>query len=283
MLSGMARITISLAVILVESTGDTQWALPIFVTVMISKWVGDIFNIGLYDIHIELKHVPMLEPFPEKDFVSMNARDVMSRDVLTLTKVEKVKDLLKILESCTHHGFPVLNPKNGKFLGTLQREMLHRVLYYGYEHGVYQSPDTPLQQPPPMVAYEKAIFSKKALRLKQYPTLDKIEAKLSPEDYKKLIDLKPYLNRGCFSVPERASLSRVYTFFRTMGLRHLPVVNQNGALSGIITRKDLIIPHDGKGHSVVTASSCESTQSRSSVVGTRRASILSEESVNGQV
>ena len=27
----------------------------------VSKWVGDRFNIGLYDIHVELKEVPFLE------------------------------------------------------------------------------------------------------------------------------------------------------------------------------------------------------------------------------
>merc|ERR1712048_1511073 len=62
MLSGMARITISLAVILMEASGTVQWALPIFVTTMCSKWTGDVFTIGLYDIHIGLKNIPLLEP-----------------------------------------------------------------------------------------------------------------------------------------------------------------------------------------------------------------------------
>jgi hypothetical protein len=29
--------------------------------IMISKWVGDMFNISLYDIHVELKCIPFVE------------------------------------------------------------------------------------------------------------------------------------------------------------------------------------------------------------------------------
>merc|ERR1712241_226088 len=103
--------------------------------------------------------------------------------------------------------------------------------------------------------------------------LEKIKAQMSEDDYNKLIDLKPYLNRGCYTVQERSSLSRVYTFFRTMGLRHLPVVNRSGNVTGIITRKDLIIPADVKGRSTVRESSCSQA---SATTYNRRASILSE-------
>merc|ERR1719199_1912050 len=91
MLSGMARITISLAVILMEASGTVQWALPIFVVTMCSKWAGDIFTIGLYDIHIFLKNIPLLEATPEKEMLVMKARQVMkpSDELITVNQVEK--------------------------------------------------------------------------------------------------------------------------------------------------------------------------------------------------
>merc|ERR1719198_2293994 len=147
----MARITISLAVILMEATGDSQWALPIFMTVMISKWTGDFFTIGLYDIHIELKHVPMLEPFPEKDMIIMRARDVMSKDVLSLHKVEKVDDLLKVLQGCAHHGFPVIESDSGRFIGMLKRDILHQMLLHGSTYSVFQDASGELARPAPFV------------------------------------------------------------------------------------------------------------------------------------
>eukprot|EP00057_Strongylocentrotus_purpuratus_P020836 XP_011675310.1 PREDICTED: H(+)/Cl(-) exchange transporter 7 [Strongylocentrotus purpuratus] len=65
-LGGVVRMTISLTVILMEATGNISYALPIMVVLVIAKWIGDIFNHGLYDIHIQVQSVPLLpwEPPP---------------------------------------------------------------------------------------------------------------------------------------------------------------------------------------------------------------------------
>lgn len=85
-LGGVVRMTISLTVILIESTNEITYGLPIMITLMVSvqgvgpgwgprgagvmtcflgsqvaKWTGDFFNKGLYDVHIQLRGVPLLE------------------------------------------------------------------------------------------------------------------------------------------------------------------------------------------------------------------------------
>jgi len=53
-LGGMARMTISLTVIMLEATGDMQYVLPLMITLMAARWTGNILCDGLYDIHLHL-------------------------------------------------------------------------------------------------------------------------------------------------------------------------------------------------------------------------------------
>ncbi|CAK9030675.1 Chloride transport protein 6 (Chloride channel protein 6) (ClC-6), partial [Durusdinium trenchii] len=107
MLAGTARITISLAMILMETMGEAEFGLPIFLAVMVAKLTGDLFNRGIYDLHIvELKHVPFLETLPEGEMIELQVRDVMQRNVETLELVVKVSRLVQVLSDTTHHAFP---------------------------------------------------------------------------------------------------------------------------------------------------------------------------------
>eukprot|EP00300_Choanocystis_sp_HF-7_P013401 c18284_g1_i4.p1 GENE.c18284_g1_i4~~c18284_g1_i4.p1 ORF type:complete len:246 (+),score=49.58 c18284_g1_i4:260-997(+) len=63
---------------------------------------------------------------------------------------------------------------------------------------------------------------------------------LTEDDLDLYINLSPYLNPHPYEVALTASLHRSFQLFRTMGLRHLLVVDSNRTLQGIITRKDLL-------------------------------------------
>ena len=52
-----------------------------------------------------------------------------------------------------------------------------------------------------------------------------------------VLDLRPYINSSAAAVQESFSLDRTYVVFRTLGLRHLVVVDRHNHVKGIVTRK----------------------------------------------
>jgi chloride channel 7 len=54
------------------------------------------------------------------------------------------------------------------------------------------------------------------------------------------LDLAPYINTSSYQVQETFSLDRTFLLFRTMGVRHMTVVDKHNHVTGMITRKDLM-------------------------------------------
>ena len=54
-------MTLSIAVLVMETTGAMQLIVPIMLVIFVSKIVGDFFNEGIYDTHIHIRGAPLLE------------------------------------------------------------------------------------------------------------------------------------------------------------------------------------------------------------------------------
>jgi len=242
-LGGMARMTISLTVILLEATGDMQYVLPLMLTLMCARFTGNVFNEGLYDIHIQLKKIPFLEPevpsIAEK--YEIVAGQVMSTDVKCLRPIERAGVVYDLLRSCAHGSFPIVDTaSSGTLYGTASRDMLCTLLQrkaYGSPDVLTDDNEAGLSLGPkrvsPLVQWEtlEKVYPK-------YPTIEDIDMRSA--DRNCLIDLRPYANTAPYTVNETASIQRTYRLFRTLGLRFLCVVNHNNQVVGIITRKDLL-------------------------------------------
>ncbi|CAB4014714.1 H(+) Cl(-) exchange transporter 7, partial [Paramuricea clavata] len=109
-LGGVVRMTISLTVILMEATRNITYGLPMMLVIMVAKWVGDLFNEGLYDIHIRLSRVPILGWDPPQMVEGLNARNIMNKPVCCMNLVENVGRVIDLLKTTTHNGFPVVDP-----------------------------------------------------------------------------------------------------------------------------------------------------------------------------
>ncbi|KAL8597704.1 Chloride transport protein 6 [Nucella lapillus] len=109
-LGGIVRMTISLTVILIESTNEISYGMPIMLVLMVAKWTGDLFNKGLYDIHIDLKQVPILEWDTPPYVARLKARDIVEKRRLSVVFPQtRVASLVKILKTTAHGAFPVVS------------------------------------------------------------------------------------------------------------------------------------------------------------------------------
>ena len=133
-LGGVTRMTISLAVILMETTGNVAYALPLITTLLAARATGNVFGSGLYDLVIELRGWPVLVGTDEADELSlrgMRAGDIMASPPITLREVEHLGALRAALAS-THHAWPLLYneatlrafPSIGSLAGIIARREL---------------------------------------------------------------------------------------------------------------------------------------------------------------
>uniref|UniRef100_A0A671QKI2 Chloride channel protein n=1 Tax=Sinocyclocheilus anshuiensis TaxID=1608454 RepID=A0A671QKI2_9TELE len=324
-LGGVVRMTISLTVILIESTNEITYGLPIMITLMVAKWTGDFFNKGIYDIHIHLKGVPLLEWETEVEMDKLTASDIMEPNLTYVYPHTRIQSLVSILRTTIYHAFPVVtenrdNEKEfmkGNILisnnirfkkssvltraGEQRRRCQSMKSYPSSElrnvcdeqtavepaeegqdilqqmlerrHVPYpnlypdQSPSeewTMEERFRPLtfhglilrsqlvnllicgVCYAENQSSASQTRLshsemtEDYPRFPDIHdldlALLNP---RMIVDVTPYMNPCPYTVSPNTHVSQVFNLFRTMGLRHLPVVNAVGEIVGIITRHNL--------------------------------------------
>ncbi|XP_074647081.1 H(+)/Cl(-) exchange transporter 7-like [Tubulanus polymorphus] len=238
MLGGVVRMTISLTVILIEATGSITFGLPIMIILMVAKWVGDYFNEGLYDIHIQLQSVPLLLWDAPPISANISATEVMSHPVVVLRTVEKVGRIVDVLKKETHNGFPVVcdidpeqAPNESGCFGTFQGLILRNQLIVLLKMKVFQET---------MTGHEAAKKLKSSDFREEYPRFPSIhQIHISRHERECYIDLRPYMNPAPYLVLETMSLPRLFKLFRGLGLRHTVVIDHQNNVIGIVTRKDL--------------------------------------------
>ena len=70
-----------------------------------------------------------------------------------------------------------------------------------------------------------------------YPDIQ--EVKVAKAELQYWLDLRSYYDPNPFVISSGSSVQRAYRLFRTMGIRHLCVLNNNHQVVGIITRQDI--------------------------------------------
>ncbi|GAB4851112.1 hypothetical protein Ancab_030406 [Ancistrocladus abbreviatus] len=248
-LGGSMRMTVSLCVIMVEITNNLKFLPLIMLVLLISKAVGDAFNEGLYEDQARLRGIPLLESRPKYQMRNMMAKEASgSRKVVSLPRVVKVADVVSILRSNEHNGFPVIDHlRSGEtvVMGLMLRSHLLVLLQskVDFQHSPLPSDSRGGSFP---VRHNNSEFVKPVSS--KGISLDDIH--LSQDDLEMYIDLASFLNPSPYIVPEDMSLTKVYNLFRQLGLRHIFVIPRPSRVVGLITRKDLLI-EDGEASATV--------------------------------
>ncbi|XP_049624305.1 H(+)/Cl(-) exchange transporter 7 isoform X2 [Suncus etruscus] len=238
-LGGIVRMTLSLTVIMMEATSNVTYGFPIMLVLMTAKIVGDVFIEGLYDMHIQLQSVPFLHWEAPVTSHALTAREVMSTPVTCLRRQEKVGVIVDVLSdtSSNHNGFPVVAPAGDPQPARLQGLILRSQLIVLLKHKVFM---------------QRSSLMRRRLRLKDfrdaYPRFPPIQSiHVSQDERDCTMDLSEFMNPSPYTVPQEASLPRVFKLFRALGLRHLVVVDNHNQVVGLVTRKDLARYRLGKG------------------------------------
>jgi len=329
LLAGVQRNSVSLCVILIEGTGQTQALIPLIITICAANYVGGIFNEGIYEIMIELKNYSYLHHTATRSMDVVKTSDIMSHPVLFLHPIEKAERIEWILLSCTHNGFPVVDKESGEFLGLVRRDQLVALLECGIfvqsTNGLHKmggdsqaypcsstmisgNATTPSDNPALIreafnITNERfgdaslhdgdtiisrrrsqdsaaeeswatenlspfetsndenlprrydSVFLKdirlstdtlpmRSIHSRDYTTVSlhggKLVIFLAASEKDKMVNIAAIMNRGAYNVIEGCPLSKTYSMFTALGLRHLVVLGSRGKVSGMITRHNLL-------------------------------------------
>ncbi|KAJ7080270.1 Cl-channel protein [Mycena crocata] len=228
MLGGVTRMTISLVVILFELTGALSHVLPIMISVMTAKWIGDAFGKdgGIYAVWIAMRGYPWLPPidFQDKGETGAHLMRPVERLVVIEDERETVADLDGMLNDNDYHGFPVV--RRQEFLGFITRDKLQLALVV----------------PAPLLAEDASSGRARRCFFSQ-----RGNSPSNPEDQ---VDLSSLLEEAILQLREEVPKELVVSMFQKLNLRQI-IFTTGGKLTGLVTKSDVVslltcnFPHTG--------------------------------------
>lgn len=240
-LAGTMRMTVSVCVIILELTNNLLLLPLVMLVLLISKTVADSFNPNIYDLIMKLKGLPYLEAHAEPYMRNLTVSDVVTGPLRMFNGVEKVGNIVHILKTTGHHGFPVIDEPPFANSPVLFGLILRAHLLVLLKKKDFL-PACILTHVKPSVCYSPDDFAKRGIGRRD--SINDIE--LTAEEMEMYIDLHPFTNASPYTVVETMSLAKARILFRELGLRHLLVVPKSSSRApvvGILTRHDFMPEH----------------------------------------
>eukprot|EP00045_Choanoeca_perplexa_P017692 m.262390 g.262390 ORF g.262390 m.262390 type:complete len:761 (+) comp17606_c1_seq3:306-2588(+) len=109
---GSGGMTATIAIIILEVTGDFQYLPAIAVAVITANLVGSAINHSLYHSLIHQKHIPFLEDTPDEALDGLAVSAIMAQPVVCL-KAQSNSEEIQTALATSHNGFPVVADTEG--------------------------------------------------------------------------------------------------------------------------------------------------------------------------
>ncbi|KAJ4761261.1 Chloride channel protein [Rhynchospora pubera] len=242
LLGGSMRITVSVCIMLLELT-DNLLLLPLVMLVLlISKTVADVFTENVYDLLVKLKGFPYLETHAEPYMRQLTVADVVTGPLQVFNGVEKVGNIVHVLRTTGHNGFPVVDEPPFSDSSVLYGLILraHLIVLLKKKKFVHSCTLSGFDTSKQFCADD---FGKRGSMGNNESIED---LKLSEEEMEMYVDLHPFTNTSPYTVVETMSLAKALILFREVGLRHLLVIPKSTSRApvvGILTRHDFMPEH----------------------------------------
>lgn len=226
-LAGVSRMTISLAVIMFELTGELEFIVPNMIGIMVAKWVADALEKeGVYD----LAQTVLGHPFLDLD------------QAVKLVQMERYLVEELVPPEQTMREITVDVPPNGMVprqllvdkLSQLQRRGLMDAGLVLVQHGMLQG----------YLAEGELEFG--LTELKPDSALVRLLGAPAGDEE---VDMSTFVDRTPLTICVKAPMEFAVEMFGKLGVRHLCVTEEgSGRLVGVIIKKRLVVWLDGLKH-----------------------------------
>lgn len=228
-LAGVSRMTVSLAVIMFELTGEVNFVPPFMVAVLTSKWVADsISGDSVYDLSQHL----LGHPFLDAEHSLAKVREAGGGTVEDLIPPKNT------MEEITVHMGPD---------GIISRQVLRRKLAQLKARGLMDAGLVLVNAQGICHGYLPEAELEYTLTLKEYAE----EANGDDNGRQDEVDLvrgqiSDFVNRTPLTIPSTAPVEYAVEMFGKLGLRYLVIVEEDSAkVLGLVIKKRLVKYLDG--------------------------------------
>jgi chloride channel 3/4/5 len=236
-LAGVSRMTISLAVIMFELTGQLEYVVPHMIAILVAKWVADaISSEGVYDLAQSVLGHPFLDPDTAISVVRQR-----NMQVECLIPPKKTMDEITVL-------VPLSNKVSRGILEMKLRQLHSRGLMDAGLVLVQIHPSSEIPTLQGYISQSELEFGLTKLcppHSSEHPDFQirllghLVDGDASPDTLE--VDLSPFVDRTPLSICAKAPLEYAVEMFSKLGLRYLMVTEEGtGRLVGVVIKKRLV-------------------------------------------